>query len=156
MSVCLFFFAFRYSWWVLMSLHLIKMRFQFSSHDFYSGFEKNVSRQTYRQTHKALSRYVCKEWWVLVRWRVLSPLATALWTGQIANWRAWVVRVFVRVCVRACISSFFFLDCWLSCVVEDAHILRTCFHTAYTRLPVCQQVRIKCTRVCIWRFVSDS
>lgn len=143
-SVCGFFFAFRYSWWVLISPHLIKIRFQYSSHDFYSGFEKNASRQTYRQKNKALSRYVCKEWWVLVQWRVLSPLATALWTVQIANWSACVVRVWV--CAR---TSFF----------SSRLLAQLCFGRRarpYTPLrvkycvPLCTLHTLVCQRVSKW------
>lgn len=157
--VCLFL-PFRYNWWMLLSLNLIKTRFGFSSHDFYSHIEKNANRQTYRQTHKVSSRYVCKEWWVLVQRRVLSPLATALWTGQIANCCA-CVHLCVCVCARLCMYTFFSRLLAQLCCGGRTHLyvsyMCTCVHTVYTLLSMCQQVRIKCTRVCVYlEIVSDS
>lgn len=126
------------SWWRIIN-------FLLCSHNFHWGFQERCQQANVQSSSESLDEVrVCKEWWVLVQWRVLSPLATALWTGQIA-----------KLCVSMCLSRVcvFFLRCWLSCVIEDIHTSAchtcTCVRAVYALFVKLWASRVK---VCVCVF----
>lgn len=127
-------------WWRVIN-------FLLCSHNFHWGFQERCQQANVQPSSQSLDEVrVCKERWVLVQWRVLSPLATALWTGQIA-------KLCVSVCLFACARVFFF-------VVGSAVLSRTYTPLRVTRAPVCvpcthflsncEQAELKCVCVCVF------
>lgn len=131
-------------WWRVIN-------FLLCSHNFHWGFQERCQQANVQPSSQSLDEVrVCKERWVLVQWRVLSPLATALWTGQIA-------KLCVSVCLFACARVFFF-------VVGSAVLSRTYTPLRVTRAPVCvpcthflsncEQAELKC--VCVWCVIPEA
>lgn len=131
-------------WWRVIN-------FLLCSHNFHWGFQERCQQANVQPSSQSLDEVrVCKERWVLVQWRVLSPLATALWTGQIA-------KLCVSVCLFACAHVFFF-------VVGSAVLSRTYTPLRVTRAPVCvpcthflsncEQAELKC--VCVWCVIPEA
>lgn len=131
-------------WWRVIN-------FLLCSHNFHWGFQERCQQANVQPSSQSLDKVrVCKERWVLVQWRVLSPLATALWTGQIA-------KLCVSVCLFARARVFFF-------VVGSAVLSRTCTPLRVTRAPVCvpcthflsncEQAELKC--VCVWCVIPEA
>lgn len=116
-----------------MSLCVIKFRFLFSSHDYYSDFDKDANRQ---ETAQSLVQ-VCVQ-------RVIrfGPMESVINSGHCTVDRVdshllcmcQYVFVHVRVCVL--------LECWLSCVVKNIRTVKcqmqVLVSTLCTHLSVCE------------------